>query len=87
MKQLEEVLGADNVEMTVMTLDEKDTKDYFPNHVRQFHFTTVFFLSLLRATSRNHAAILPQALGLPPILTIMALAMRIAKIIISDMED
>ena len=57
-KQLEEVLGADNVEMTVMTLDEKDTKDYFPNHVRQFHFTTVFFLSLLRATSRNHAAIL-----------------------------
>ena len=86
-KQLEEVLGADNVEMTVMTLDEKDTKDYFPNHVRQFHFTTVFFLSLLRATSRNHATILPQALGLPPILTIMALAMRIAKIIISDMED
>lgn len=33
------------------------------------------------------ATILPQALGLPPILTIMALAMRIAKIIISDMED
>ena len=27
------------------------------------------------------ATILPQALGLPPILTIMALAMRIAKII------
>ena len=56
--QLEEALGTDHVELTVMTLDRDNTKGYFPEHVRLFPFTTVFFCSLLRAASESHAAIL-----------------------------
>lgn len=57
-RQLEEALGTDNVELTVMTLDRDNTQGYFPGHVRQYSFTTVFFWSLLRVASRSHAAIL-----------------------------
>lgn len=57
-RQLEEALGTDNVELTVMTLDRDNTQGYFPQHVRQFPFTTVFFWSLLRIASESHAAIL-----------------------------
>ncbi|MBR3455312.1 MAG: polysaccharide pyruvyl transferase family protein [Bacteroidaceae bacterium] len=57
-KQLEEALGNDNVELTVMTLDNENVKGYFPSHVHQWTFTTMFFWSLLRATSQHHVAIL-----------------------------
>ena len=103
-RQLDEMLGADNIEMTVMTLDKDSVRGYFPEHVRQWTFTTMFFWSLLRACSSHHVAILcegsllpdnlfvadatilPQALGLPPMLTIMALAKRIAKNIKRDLR-
>ncbi len=57
-KQLEDALGADHVEMTVMTLDDDNVEGYFPSHVRRWKFTTLFFVSLLRACSCHHAAIL-----------------------------
>jgi len=130
-RQLDEMLGADNIEMTVMTLDKDSVRGYFPEHVRQWTFTTLFFWSLLRACSSHHVAILCEgstltttfakalsvfycqaagimrrqgkqdtyfivrteeslenlkALGLPPMLTIMALAKRIAKNIKRDLR-
>lgn len=57
-KQLEEVLGDDKVELTVMTLGDGTVEGYFPSHVHLWKFTTLFFVSLLRACSRHHAAIL-----------------------------
>lgn len=57
-RQLDEMLGADNIEMTVMTLDKDSVRGYFPDHVRQWTFTTLFFWSLLRACSSHHVAIL-----------------------------
>lgn len=57
-RQLDETLGADNIEMTVMTLDKDSVRGYFPDHIRQWTFTTMFFWSLLRACSSHHVAIL-----------------------------
>ena len=57
-KQLEEALGTEKVELTVMTLDDDNVKGYFTGHVHQWTFTTMFFWSLLRATSQHHVAIL-----------------------------
>ena len=57
-KQLEERLGTDHVELTVMTLDNDNVDGYFPDHVRRWKFTTVFFWSLLRACCCHHVAIL-----------------------------
>jgi len=57
-KQLNDALGTENVDLTVMTLDDDNVKGYFPGHVHQWTFTTMFFWSLLRATSQHHVAIL-----------------------------
>lgn len=57
-RQLEEALGCDNTELTVMTLDNDSLDGYFPAGVRQWKFSTVFFWSLLRACCCHHAAIL-----------------------------
>lgn len=57
-RQLEESLGSDHVKLTVMTLDDDNVDGYFPRHVRRWKFSTVFFLSLLRACCCHHAAIL-----------------------------
>lgn len=57
-QQLQQTLGTDDVELTVMTLDEDNIRGYFAPTVRLFRFTTFFFFSLLRATSRSHIAIL-----------------------------
>lgn len=65
-RQLDETLGTDDVEMTVMTLDNDNVGGYFPSHVRRWKFTTLFFWSLLRATSRHHVAILCEGSTLTP---------------------
>ena len=65
-RQLDESLGADDIEMTVMTLDNDNVEGYFPDHVRQWKFTTLFFWSLLRATSSHHVAILCEGSTLTP---------------------
>lgn len=57
-RQLDEALGAEKIEMTVMTLDDDNVSGYFPAHVHRWKFTTLFFWSLLRACSRHHMAIL-----------------------------
>lgn len=65
-KQLDGTLGAENVEMTVMTLDKDNVEGYFPNHVHLWPFTTMFFWSLLRAASQHHVAILCEGSTLTP---------------------
>ena len=98
LRQLDKVTDPEKVSFTVMTLSTEHVNGYFSSHVRLLPFSTFFFFSLLKAASTHHVAvlcegstltrtfadatILPQALGLPPILTIMALAKRIAKIIL-----
>lgn len=65
-RQLDEALGADDIEMTVMTLDADNVKGYFPGHVHRWPFTTIFFWSLLRSCSRHHVAILCEGSTLTP---------------------
>ena len=65
-QQLEQTLGADRSELTVMTLDVENVKGYFSERVRLFRFTTVFVFSLLKACSRHHAAILCEGSTLTP---------------------
>ena len=57
-QQLEEAFGAEKAELTVITLDEDNLRGYFSESVRFFKLTTIFFASLLRATSQAHVAVL-----------------------------
>ncbi len=65
-RQLDETLGTDNVDLTVMTLDNDSVKDYFPSHVSRWPFTTMFFWSLLKAASQHHVAIICEGSTLTP---------------------
>lgn len=65
-QQLEQALGTDQTELTVMTLDKDSVSGYFPKQVRLFHFTTVFIFSLLRACTHHHVAILCEGSTLTP---------------------
>lgn len=65
-QQLEEALGKENVELTVMALDKENVGGYFSKRVRLLHFTTFFIFSLLRACSRHHVAILCEGSTLTP---------------------
>lgn len=65
-QQLEQALGTDQTELTVMTLDKDNVSGYFPKQVRLLHFTTVFIFSLLRACTCHHVAILCEGSTLTP---------------------
>ena len=65
-QQLEQTLGADKAELTVMTLDMENVDGYFTKSVRLLHFTTVFLFSLLKACSTHHVAILCEGSTLTP---------------------
>ncbi len=65
-QQLEQTLGTEKVELTVMTLDEQNVGGYFSEKVRLLPFTTAFIFSLLRACSRHHVAILCEGSTLTP---------------------
>ena len=65
-QQLEQALGAEKAELTVMTLDVDNMRGYFPKQVRLLKFTTFFIFSLLRACSRHHVAILSEGSTLTP---------------------
>ena len=56
--QLEQLLGFENAEISVMTLDASSTVPYFDPRVRQIQFNTLFFCDLLKACSQHHVAIL-----------------------------
>lgn len=57
-QQLEEAFGANEAELTVMTLDTGNVAGYFSERIHLYKFTTIFFFSLLRAASNAHVAVL-----------------------------
>ncbi|MBO5538563.1 MAG: hypothetical protein J5971_05930 [Prevotella sp.] len=57
-QQIEQALGTDKAELTVMTLSTDNVQGYFSKAVHLYRFSTLFFFALLRATSRSHVAIL-----------------------------
>lgn len=65
-RQLEQALGTEKAELTVMTLDKENVGGYFSSHIRLLPFTTMFIFSLLRACSRHHVAILCEGSTLIP---------------------
>lgn len=65
-QQLEQALGADKHELTVMTLDLDNVAGYFAKQVRLLHFSTIFVLKLMRACSQHHVAVLCEGSTLTP---------------------
>lgn len=59
-RQIVGEFGADNVEVSVMTLDEQGTSAYFEGVARQVPFGTLFFKKLLQACSENHVIVLSE---------------------------
>lgn len=59
-EQIEQALGPDNVEISVMSLDVESTAPYFAGKVRQIPFNTIFFCELLKACSENHVIVLAE---------------------------
>lgn len=57
-QQLEQVFGADQAELTVMTLNTGNVGGYFSERIHLYKFTTIFFFPLLRAASEAHVAVL-----------------------------
>lgn len=57
-QQIEQLLGTEKAELTVMTLDTENVKGYFSEHVRLLRFSSVFLLSVFKACSCHHVAIL-----------------------------
>lgn len=57
-KQLKEVFGPQNIELTVMALDPQNLRGYFDADVALYPFGTIFPFALYRACCRSHAAIL-----------------------------
>lgn len=57
-RQLQDAFGAEEAELTVMTLDTDAVDGYFGKKVRLLRFSTIFILPLLRACSQHDAAIL-----------------------------
>lgn len=56
--QITAALGADNVEVSVMSFDVESTAPYFEGKVRQVSFSTIFFIPLLKACSEHHVVVL-----------------------------
>ncbi|MCR4765032.1 MAG: hypothetical protein K5856_02515, partial [Bacteroidaceae bacterium] len=65
-QQLQQALGAKEATLTVMTLNEENTKGYFTDSVRILPFTTMFIFTLLKACSQHHVAILCEGSTLTP---------------------
>ncbi len=57
-KQLREIFGAEQIRISVATLDKEALKGYFPPDVTLLQFSSIFLLDLYRACSTHHAAIL-----------------------------
>lgn len=57
-RQIESVLGKDNIEISIMTLDTENVAYYFGLHIRLIHFSSIFFWDLFKACSEAHMAVL-----------------------------
>ncbi len=56
--QLNETFGADNITMSLMSLDPESSKPYLAENVDIIEFDTIFFGALLKAISSHHAIVL-----------------------------
>ena len=65
-QQLQQAMGAQTSELTVMTLDMDNVAGYFSKQIKLLHFSTVFVLKLMRACSQHHVAILCEGSTLTP---------------------
>lgn len=57
-RQVKELFGADNVQITVMTLDTDNLQGYFDEDVTLLKFSSLFPIPLYKACSSHHVAIL-----------------------------
>ncbi len=57
-RQLEEGLGKDHVDISVMTMDEETMRCYFDPDVHLIHCKSIFFMDLFKACCANQAAVL-----------------------------
>ncbi|MCD8335675.1 MAG: polysaccharide pyruvyl transferase family protein [Lachnospiraceae bacterium] len=57
-KQLQDRLGKDDVQISIMTLNEENIRCYFHSDIRLIHFSPVFFAKVFRACCANQAVIL-----------------------------
>ena len=57
-RQIREIFGADRVQITVMTMNAESLEGYFDEDVRLLTFSSLFPVSLLRACTGHHAAVL-----------------------------
>ncbi len=57
-RQLQERLGKDNAEISVMTLDEETVRCYFDDDVRLVHLGSIFFGDVFKACCANQAVVL-----------------------------
>ncbi len=57
-RQLEDVLGKDNVELSIMTMNAENISCYFDSHIHLIPFSTIFFKDLFLACCENHMVIL-----------------------------
>jgi polysaccharide pyruvyl transferase WcaK-like protein len=57
-KQYYRILGEENIEISVMTLDTEMTEVYFQPPTNQIQFSTIFFKDLLDACDTHHMAVL-----------------------------
>jgi len=58
--QFRHLLGADNVEMGILTLDKASLAGYFPPDTRLIPFDPLFFLPVLKACLACHAGVLSE---------------------------
>lgn len=59
-RQLKQIYGPDQIEITVMALDPEGLRPYFDEDVNLYGFTTAFLLPLYRACSVHHAVVIAE---------------------------
>ncbi|MCD8224099.1 MAG: polysaccharide pyruvyl transferase family protein [Clostridiales bacterium] len=57
-KQLQQRLGKEKAQISVMTLDEENIRCYFDSDIKLVPFSSIFFADVFRACCANHAVIL-----------------------------
>lgn len=59
-RQFYHILGEENIELSVMTLDIENTSVYFKPPTKLSLMSSIFFADLLKACSRSHIAVLSE---------------------------
>lgn len=59
-RQFYHILGEENVQISIMTLNKSLTEVYFKPPTQMIEFSSIFFLPLLRECSRHHIAVLSE---------------------------